>query len=155
MTSDIVIGPDDPRGDDVRDLLGRHLRRMHETTPIEDVHALDLDGLLAPSITFCSARRDGELLGIGAVKRLDATHAELKSMHTAEAARRQGIGGLMLDHLVDLARERGATRVSLETGSQAAFEPARMMYAAAGFVECGPFGDYRPSANSTFMTLAL
>ncbi|MEP6598738.1 MAG: GNAT family N-acetyltransferase [Actinomycetota bacterium] len=102
-----------------------------------------------------SLRRNGELLGVGALKRIDACHAELKSMHTAQAARGRGIGRAMLDHLVGVARDRGFRRVSLETGSMPAFAPARSLYASAGFRPCGPFGDYAPSPNSKFMTLSL
>jgi len=146
---------DDPTADDVRQLLQRHLEFAHAHSPPEDVHALDVDGLLDPAVTFFSFRLDGELLGIGALQRLDVGHAELKSMHTAHAARRRGIGRAMVDHLVGVARHRGFRRVSLETGSMSAFAPARSLYAAAGFGPCGPFGDYRASPNSTFLTLWL
>jgi len=98
-------------------LLERHLGFAHEHTPIEDVHALDIDGLLDPAVTLFSARRDGVLLGIGALKQLDNDHGELKSMHTAAAARRQGVGRAMVAHLVGVARQRGYQRVSLETGA--------------------------------------
>jgi putative acetyltransferase len=149
------ITPDDPRADDVRELLERHLAFAHTNTPPEDVHALDVDGLLDPAVTFFSFRRDGELLGVGALKQLDRHHAELKSMHTAQAARGRGVGRAMLGHLIGVARERGCRRVSLETGSMDAFAPARSLYASAGFTPCGPFGDYSPSRSSTFMTLSL
>lgn len=155
LVSPLVIAIDDPRVADIRALLERHLGFAHETTPPEDVHALDLDGLLEPAVTFFSARRDGALLGIGALKQLDDTHGELKSMHTAAAARRQGVGRAMVDHLVGVARERGYRRVSLETGSMDAFEPARSLYATAGFTVCGPFDSYQLRPNSTYMTLAL
>jgi putative acetyltransferase len=124
-------------------------------TPPEDVHALDLDGLLDSSITFFSLRSGGELLGVGAIKQLDGDHAEVKSMHTTAAARRRGVGRAMLDHLLAVAAERGVRRVSLETGAGEPFAPARSLYAGAGFVPCGPFGEYRASPNSTFMTLRL
>ncbi|HEV2241998.1 MAG TPA: GNAT family N-acetyltransferase [Streptosporangiaceae bacterium] len=149
------ITPDDPRADDVRELLERHLAFAHANTPPEDVHALDVDGLLDPAVTFFSFRRDGELLGVGALKQLDRHHAELKSMHTAQAARGRGVGRAMLGHLIGVARERGCRRVSLETGSMDVFAPARSLYASAGFTPCGPFGDYSPSRSSTFMTLSL
>jgi putative acetyltransferase len=149
------ITVDDPRAADVRGLLERHLAFARANTPPQDVHALDIDGLLDPAVTFYSLRRGGELLGVGALKQLDPHHAELKSMHTAEAARGRGIGRAMLGHLLAVARERGCRRVSLETGSMDAFAPARSMYARAGFRPCGPFADYRPSHSSTFMTLAL
>jgi putative acetyltransferase len=154
-----VIAADDPRADDVRELLARHLGFAREHSPPVDVHALDLDALLAPAISFFSARRPDlghdRLLAIGALKQLDAHHGELKSMHTAQEARGEGVGRAMVDHLVDLARVRGYRRVSLETGSQDAFAPARRLYLRCGFSTCGPFGDYAPSDSSAFMTLAL
>ena len=108
------------------------------------------------ALTVFSCRAGGGgLLGVGAIKRLDARHAELKSMHTAEAARGRGIGRAMLAHLIGVARGRGYRRLSLKTGSQPAFAPARSLYASAGFIPCGPFSDYRPSDSSTFMTLSL
>ena len=152
---EFVVGSDDPRVDDVRALLGVHLRFANEHSPPEDVHALDLDGLLSNSVSFFSIREDGELLGIGALKRLDDSHAELKSMHTAENARGRGVGRAMVEHLVEVARARGCDRVSLETGSMGAFAPARTLYQSAGFRQCEPFADYRPGPNSICMTLDL
>jgi putative acetyltransferase len=151
----LVIEVDDPRRDDVRALLDAHLSFAHAMTPPEDVHALDLDALLDPAITFYSVRSDGELLGVGAIKELDAGHAELKSMHTAATARRRGVARALVEHLVAVARERGARRVSIETGTGDAFVPARSLYASAGFVPCGPFADYEATTNNTFMTLEL
>ena len=119
------------------------------------MHALDGDGLAEPGIDLFAYRDGGALLGVGALKRLDQTHAELKSMHTAEAARGRGVGRAMLTYLLGVARDRGYRRVSLETGSMPAFAPARALYAAAGFTECAPFAGYRASPNSTFMTLTL
>jgi putative acetyltransferase len=150
-----VISTDDPRADDVRGLLERHLAFARATTAPEDVYALDVDGLLDPGVTFFSYRVDGELLGVAALKRLDDEHAEIKSMHTAEAARGRGVGRALVDHLVGVARERGYRRVSLETGSGPAFAPARRLYASARFTPCGAFGDYRPSPNSAYMTFRL
>src|SRR5258707_11648820 len=146
---------DGPRADDVRKLLQRHLAFARANTPPEGVHALDIDGLLDPAVTFFSFRRGGELLGVGALKQLDRRHAELKSMHTAQAARGRGIGRAMLDHLIGVARDRGCRRVSLETGSMDAFAPARALYASAGFSPCGPFGNYTESPSNTFMTLPV
>jgi putative acetyltransferase len=151
----LVISIDDPRADDVRALVGRHLAFANECTPLADVHALDLNELLSPAVTFFSVRCGRELLAIGALQELDETHVELKSMHTAEAARGQGVGRVMADHLIAIARERGYRRVSLETGTMDAFAPARRLYMSAGFTPCDPFGDYRISPNSTYMTLAL
>jgi putative acetyltransferase len=145
----------DPRAGDVRALLERHLELMHAQTPPEDVHALDVAGLLDPAVTFLGYRRDGTLLGVGAIKQLDEQHGELKSMHTAAEVRGRGIGRAMLDHLIALGRARDYGRLSLETGSTAGFEPARALYASAGFVPCGPFGEYQASASSVFMTLVL
>jgi len=149
------ITVDDPRAADVRSLLERHLAFTAEHSPPEDVHALDVDALVHPAITFVSYRAADEVLGVGALKDLGAGHGELKSMHTAAAARGRGIAGAIVEHLVALARERGLSRLSLETGTPEAFRPARSLYARLGFVECGPFGDYAPSPYSTFMTLDL
>ena len=151
----LVISIDDPRVGDMHALLARHLAFAYEHTPPADVHALDLNGLLDPAVTTYSARRGGQLLGIGALKELDETHAELKSMHTAEAARRQGIGRAMVEHLVDVARARGVGRVSLETGNMDAFAPARALYEEAGFEPCMPFGDYVGSPTSACMSRRL
>jgi putative acetyltransferase len=155
VTATAEIAVDDPRKPDVRALLERHLTLMLSASPPERSFALDVDGLLDPAITFCSLRADGELLGVGALKRLDAEHAEIKSMHTAASARGRGIGRAMLGHLLGLARSRGFRRVSLETGTMAEFAPARALYASAGFVACGPFAGYQPSEDNYFMTLAL
>jgi putative acetyltransferase len=153
--SDPHISIDDPRADDVRALLERHLAFSEATTPPEDRHALDIDGLLAPAVSFYSYRIDGQLLGVGALKRLGDDHAEIKSMHTAAEARGRGVGRAMVDHLVGVARERGFRRVSLETGSGPAFAPARGLYASARFAPCEPFADYGPSPNSAYMTRLL
>jgi putative acetyltransferase len=151
----LTIAADDPAAADVRALLEAHLAFANEHSPPEDVHALDVGGLRAAHIAFFSARRDGTLLGVGALKELDASHGEIKSMHTAAAARGQGVGRAMLDHLLGIARSRGYDRVSLETGSMAAFDAARSMYASAGFGACEPFADYVPSGYSVWMTLTL
>ncbi len=145
----------DPRVADVRGLLDQHLLFTHETSPPEDRHALDLLGLLDPAVTLFSARTAGELLAIAALKELDPTHGELKSMHTAVEVRGRGIGRAMLHHILGVARQRGHLRLSLETGSMEAFAPARALYTSAGFSLCGPFADYPSSPNSTFMSLPL
>jgi putative acetyltransferase len=152
---DEQIAVDDPRADDVRALLVRHLAFMHAQSPPEDVHALDVEGLLDPAVTFLSVRRDGVLIALGALKRLDGEHAEVKSMHTVEAMRGKGIAAAMVTHLIALARIQGFRRLNLETGTSAAFAPARALYAKAGFRSCGPFADYVNSAHSCFMTLDL
>jgi putative acetyltransferase len=149
------ISIDDPRTADVRALLERHLAYAQATTLPENIYALDIDALTDPAVTFFTYRVGGEVLAVGALKRLSDEHAEIKSMHTAEAARGRGIGREMVEHLVAVARQRGFRRVSLETGSQPAFAAARSLYASAGFTPCGPFGDYPDSPTSAFMTLAL
>jgi putative acetyltransferase len=149
------IAIDDPRAPDVLELLGRHLQFAHDNTPPRDIHALDADRLLDPAITFFGFRCRGELLTVGALKDLGDGHAEIKSMHTAAVARGRGIGRAMLGHLIGVARGRGCRRVSLETGSMAAFAPARALYASAGFRPCGPFADYAAVGTSVFMTLEL
>ncbi|MGN6872854.1 MAG: GNAT family N-acetyltransferase [Solirubrobacteraceae bacterium] len=153
MSDEIAI--DDPRAPDVRQLLATHLAFARAPTPPEDAHALDVDGLCGPAVTFFSLRRDGVLLAVGALQQLDPDHAEVKSMHTVAAARGQGIGRRMIEHLIAVAREAGCRRLSLETGSMAEFAPARALYASAGFDPCEPFGNYRASPNSTYMTLYL
>jgi putative acetyltransferase len=151
-----LVEEDDPCRPDVVALLEAHLAFARSVTPAENVYALDLDGLLEPAITFFSVRAsDGELLGVGALKQLDEEHVELKSMHTAAAARRRGVARALVDHLVAVAAARGARRVSLETGTAPAFEPARALYASAGFAPCGPFGDYVATPDNTFMTRAV
>jgi putative acetyltransferase len=152
---ELVVGPDDPRADDVQALLGIHLAFGARHSPPEDVHALDVSGLLADGVSFFSVREDGRLLGVGALRLIDGSHAELKSMHTVEAARGRGVGRAMVEHLLSVARAQGCRRVSLETGSMAAFAPARALYASVGFVPCEPFAEYRPSPNSAYMTLDL
>jgi len=145
----------DPRAGDVRRLLERHLAFAHSQVPAQDRHALGADALADPDVEFYALRVGGELLAVGALRKLDDEHAEVKSMHTAEHARRQGIGRAMIEHLIAVARERGYRRLSLETGAMEEFAPARSLYAAVGFTPCEPFGDYSPSRNSIFMTLAL
>ena len=126
----LVIAVDDPLTSDVAALLDRHLQFARSCTLPGFVFALDADELVRPDIILCSARRDGRLLAVGALKELDASHGELKSMHTSVEARGCGVGMAMVEHLVGLARRRGYARVSLETGAQAEFEPARNLYAA-------------------------
>ena len=152
---DLVIAVDDPRTDDVRTLLDRHLAFARDVTPFDHVHAMEVDDLLSPAVTFFSARRDGALLGVGALKRLDETHAELKSMHTSEGARGHGVGRAMVDHLLAVASDRCYQRVSLETGTGDAFVPARALYTRAGFEPCAPFGEYTVNPYSACMTIDL
>lgn len=146
---------DDLSRPEIHALLEEHLRNMRELSPPESVHALDLEKLRRPGITFWSAWDGSLLLGCGALKELDAGHGEVKSMRTPRALRRRGAGRAILTHIIDVARSRGYGRLSLETGSGEAFEPARRLYEAFGFVRCGPFGDYAEDPNSLFMTMRL
>lgn len=151
----LTIRPDPLLGPEVRALLDRHLALMAAVTPPESIHALGLDGLLAPEVTAWTAWRGDTLVGCGALKELAPDHGEIKSMHTAEPFRGAGVGATMLLHILAEARRRAYRRVSLETGAMAAFAPARALYARHGFEPCGPFGAYRPDPNSVFMTLDL
>ena len=145
-------GLDDPR---VVKLLHTHVTRARAETARGSAHALDLSALRAPDISFWSAWEDDIVVGVGALKRLSADHGEIKSMHTAEAARGRGVGSALLKEIMAGARARGMSRLSLETGSWAYFLPARALYERHGFVECPPFADYREDPNSVFMTLEL
>ncbi|MFN0109731.1 MAG: GNAT family N-acetyltransferase [Blastocatellia bacterium] len=149
------IKRDDLSGSEIRALLEEHLRNMHELSPPESVHALDIAKLRQPDITFWTVWEGGELLGCGALKELDPTHGEVKSMRTAAAHRRKGVARMMLEHIIAEAKQRSYARLSLETGSQKDFEPAQKLYASFGFVYCQPFGDYAEDPNSVFMTKEL
>jgi putative acetyltransferase len=151
----LVIHADDPRAEDVRAMLQRHLAFAHRNSPADHVHALDGDALLEPAVTFFSARLDGAVVGVGALRHLDEWHGELKSMHTLESARGRGVGRAMIDHLLALARDRGYRRVSLETGTGPAFVPAQSLYTKLGFRPCPPFGEYTVNAYSVCMTKYL
>ena len=156
MTTASEIAVDDPRKPDVRALLERHLTFCLSETPPEHSFALDVDALTKPGIAFFSCRdADGTVLGLGAIKELDPSQAEIKSMHTAAEARGRGVGRAMLDHLLSVARSRGYQRVSLETGTTPGFTAARAMYVSRGFVPAEPFGDYFRTGDNTFYTLAL
>ena len=136
-------------------LLEAHVRRARAETGRGSAHALDLSGLKTADIRFWTAWQGERLVGMGALKTLSSDHGEIKSMHTAESARHQGIGGAVLGHIMAEAGRMGMARLSLETGSWDYFIPARAFYRRNGFVECGPFGDYKPDPNSVFMTRAL
>lgn len=146
---------DDLKHPDVRALLDDHLRDMYAATPPGSVHALDHDGLRAADVTFWTAWDGDELLGCGALKELDATHGEIKSMRTSRNHRRKGVAAAILEHILAVARERGYARLSLETGSGGPFDAALRFYEKHGFEYCEPFADYRPDPFSRFMTLAL
>src|SRR5215469_894281 len=152
---DLVIAVEDPRGLDVATVLARHLAAMREETPPAHVHALPASQLEEPAVTLFGARRAGVLLAVGAIRRLDAGHAELKSMHTLAEARGQGVGRAMLRHLLQVAADSGCRQVSLETGTMPVFEPARALYLSAGFLPCEPFGEYTVNPYSVCMTLIL
>jgi putative acetyltransferase len=151
----VRIVVDDLSGPAIAEFLEEHVRQMRSITPLESKYALDLDGLRQPEITFWSVLDDGVLVGCGAVKRLDVTHAELKSMRTAPRRQRSGIASLLLEHILAEARRMGFARLSLETGTDEFFLPARKLYEKFGFGYCEPFGDYRPSPHNTFMTRTL
>ena len=140
---------------EVHALLEEHLANMHELSPPESVHALDLDRLRTPDITFWSVWDGDELVGCGALKELSPEHGEIKSMRTPKALRRRGAGRAVLAHIIDTARSRGYALLSLETGSQAGFLPAQNLYRSFGFDVCGPFAGYREDPNSVFMQLRL
>ena len=145
-------GLDDPG---VLALLREHLQGMADHSPPESIHALDVEGLKAPGITFWTMRNGSEVLGCIALKQLNERHGEIKSMRTASAHLRKGVGAALLEHLVAEARRRGYERLSLETGSGPGFEAAHALFRKFGFVECGPFADYREDPFSRFMTAAL
>lgn len=149
----IVI--DDLAGPQIAEFLSAHLQEMRETSPPESTHALDIDALRKPDVTFWSVLEDGRILGCGALKRLDPDHAELKSMRTAPARKRSGVASLLLGHIISEAQRMGFARLSLETGSFEFFTPARRLYEKFGFEECPPFAAYVEDPNSVFMTRVL
>ena len=146
---------DDLTRPEVLALLDEHLKNMHELSPPESVHALEVAKLRSPDITFWTVWDDGVLLGCGALKELSPSHGEVKSMRTPKGLRRRGAGRTILAHIIDVAKGRGYRRLSLETGSNEAFVPAQTLYASFGFSLCGPFGDYREDPNKVFMSLEL
>lgn len=149
------ISQESPLGPDLALLMARHTADMHADTPPESIHMMDAGQLATSNVQFFVMRDAGTPVAMGAIKRLDATHAELKSMHVLAERRGQGLSKSMLDHLLLAARHSGFTRVSLETGSQSMFEPARQLYLRAGFTICDPFQGYSLDPNSVFMTLTL
>ncbi|WP_330475361.1 GNAT family N-acetyltransferase [Terrabacter sp. C0L_2] len=149
------ITVDDLTDPAVIDLLHGHVAQLRSMSPPESTHALDLDGLRAPGVTLWVARDGDAVLGCGALAEAGPGHGEVKSMRTAPDAQRRGVARAVLGEILAEARRRGLARVSLETGSDDFFAPARALYAAHGFTECEPFGGYRPDPLSTFMTLEL
>jgi putative acetyltransferase len=146
---------DDLTGPQIARFLEEHVTEMLSISPPESKHALDLEALRAPEVTFWSVLDGGTVVGCGALKRLDASHAEVKSMRTAVARKRSGIASLVLGHIIAEARRMGFARLSLETGSADFFAPARKLYEKFGFTYCEPFADYRPDPLSVFLTRAL
>ncbi len=147
---------DDLTGPEIQSLLAEHLRFMYEISPPESVHALDLDELRQPEITFWSAwDDDGDLMGCGALKALGAAEGEIKSMNTVSRHRRKGVARQLLEHIITVARIRGYKLLYLETGSEPEFAPARQLYTSLGFTICPPFADYTDDPLSTYMTLTL
>lgn len=151
----IEIREDDLRGDAIAALLHVHLQSMAEHSPPESIHALNLEALRAPEITFWTAWHEGELAGCGALRELDPKHGEIKSMRTVEAHLRKGVASRLVAHILAEARRRAYGRLSLETGAMKAFEPARSLYARFGFEYCPPFDGYVLDPNSVFMTREL
>ena len=149
------IERDDLTRPQVHDLLREHLANMHQLSPAESVHALDLSGLRSHDITFWTVWEGAVLLGCGALKELPGREGEIKSMRTPAALRRRGAARAVLAHIIAEARERGYRRLSLETGSHEAFRPAQRLYEGFGFSYSGPFAGYRPDPNSVFMSLEL
>ena len=153
--SDWTIRESDPRDPRIVKILNAHLDLMRSQSPLESVHALDVDGLCDPSITFLCAWRGEDAIGCGAFKRLDATHGELKSMHVLQAERGSGIARRLVEQIETIAVGSGLAHIRLETGSQKGFEPARTLYASMGWEPCGPFEGYTDDPNSFFMTKSL
>jgi putative acetyltransferase len=149
------IRADDLRGPEIAVLLAAHLENSRRWSPPESIHALDLDKLRTPDITFWTLWDGGDLLGCGALRALGGEAGEIKSMHTAEQHRGRGAGAAMLRHIIAEARRRNYRALYLETGTPEGFRPAREMYRKAGFVACGPFADYQPDPYSIYMRLDL
>ncbi|HEY6728008.1 MAG TPA: GNAT family N-acetyltransferase [Polyangiaceae bacterium] len=146
---------DDLSGAPTRALIAQHLAGMRANSPPESVHALEVDGLRQPNVTFWSVWLDDVIAGCGALKQLDARRGELKSMRVADAFLGRGIGKALLNHLISEARARGLESLWLETGSSPAFTPALRLYEGAGFVRCGPFEDYTHDPFSVFMARSI
>ncbi len=151
----IIIAEEHPLTPDLDLLFQRHTEDMHADTPPESIHMMDKGALAGPGIRFFVLRDGGEAQAMGAYKRIDASHAEIKSMHVLREARGRGLSKAMLDHLVAAAKADGFTRLSLETGVQPTFVAARALYARAGFADCAPFEGYWDDPNSVFMTKVL
>ena len=149
------IRVDDLNGPEIAELLTEHLRCMAEISPPESRHALNLEKLRQPDITFWSIWQGPELAGCGALRELNPRHGEIKSMRTAKGHLRKGVASRLLEHIIAEASRRGYLRLSLETGSMPYFKPAHELYHKFGFKPCAPFDSYRPDPNSIFMTREL
>lgn len=149
---EIVIAVEESLTDELAQALQAHWLFCTSSTPIEHVYALDASKLFAPDITIFGARIDGELVGVGAMRKLDEHHAELKSMNTLAKSRGLGIGKAMVAHIEEFAKSNGVDRMSLETGTNEAFRPARELYKSLGYESCDAFGDYVLSEDNTCMT---
>jgi len=148
----IVITTEKSLTDELAQVLQAHWLFCTSSTPIEHVYALDASKLFSPDITVFGARFDGVLVGVGALRRLDADHAELKSMHTLARSRGHGVGKAMVAHIEQFAKEQGVKRISLETGATEPFKPARQLYESLSYQDCEAFGDYVSSEDNTCMT---
>jgi putative acetyltransferase len=155
IDGELVVGRESPLGADLELLFQRHTADMHADTPPESIHMLPREALECPEIAFFVLREASCPMAMGAVKRIAPGQGEIKSMHVLSEARGRGHSRRMLTALINHARADGMSRLNLETGVQPTFIAARRLYASAGFVECGPFGDYRPDPNSLYMTLPL
>lgn len=139
----------------VHALIRLHTAEARASTPQENAHALDLHAFRTPGTTLFTAWNGAELLGMAALRRLDAGHAEVKSMRTAPGHLRRGVARALLEHVVAAARAQGMTRLSLETGTHPMFAAANCLYEAHGFIDGPVFGGYPPSAHNRFMTREL
>ena len=155
MAGRMEMRVDDLQGPAIAALLQAHLDAMHSYSPPESVHALDLQALRHPSITFWTAWEEDQLMGCGALKQHTAELGELKSMRTASAHLRKGVARALLRHIEAAARKKGLLRISLETGPHAPFAAAQKLYASEGYLPCGPFADYVADPYSIFMSKAL
>ena len=149
---EILVAIEESLTDELAQVLQAHWLFCTSSTPIEHVYALDASKLFTPDITVFGARIDGELVGVGAIRRLDEHHAELKSMHTLAESRGHGIGKAMVAHIEEFAKSNGVDRMSLETGTNEAFKPARELYKSLGYESCDAFGDYVLSEDNMCMT---
>ncbi|MTH78879.1 GNAT family N-acetyltransferase [Paracoccus aestuariivivens] len=151
----LILALESPLTDDLELLFQRHTLDMHADTPPESIHMMPREDLVHPDIAFFVLRDGGRAVGMGAIKRLGPDHGEVKSMHVLIEERGRGLARIVVERMIDHARRSGFARLSLETGSQPMFLPARKLYERVGFVECGPFGSYRLDPNSVYMTLSL